>query len=517
MAELIRTVQEFKMKLAHCATILIGTLSIGGGPAQAQDPWDPQGQGTHLQMPEFQSFYIASTSTQTVSAPKGKLSVGSGSFVATVVQNSQQSNLKVRIFDQRPHKNPFGGQTPVEVEYQIVYEKSPGDQNHPLCGKGDADSNWALAIPGGYTQIPGHNTIYDATLQAVSFACVPQIVGKTQTDHGRVIGGGAAAKCVDWGYPPWKFEEAPWIKTASDGDAQKIHHACLVMATADYCGVGPPHTVDGTWIALFNQVAVKEKLLMPLGNPPQFFLKPEVVTNPGIPFRFEAAWKSFVTAEPGAGGALCVTKARWATMPPTLSSASCPALKNARFCENYTEAQLEQMGAKLFSYSLFLDAGLYLCHATDPNAPRWLTNVTDQLVDDGSQGYKYESGNFVCGEKEFEGTVLRWGANGLPFPESFPVSWDGKDGPQPVPLYFHTIASGQYITNTIRKQLADEKNPPTPIGYVLPPNTKPCKYCGAALTLYEKNQQHITTSKVPPKHPFGGARGNLLGYLIKLE
>ena len=55
------------MKLAHCATILIGTLSIGGGLAQAQDPWDPQGQGTHLQrvfvpgLSDYDSFYIQST------------------------------------------------------------------------------------------------------------------------------------------------------------------------------------------------------------------------------------------------------------------------------------------------------------------------------------------------------------------------------------------------------------------------------------------------------------------------
>ena len=100
------------MKLAHCATILIGTLSIGGGLAQAQDPWDPQGQGTHLQrvfvpgLSDYDSFYIQSTLNKPISAPNGVLSVAPGPtlFQAVAIDKNGAHAVNVKVFNNPTHR-----------------------------------------------------------------------------------------------------------------------------------------------------------------------------------------------------------------------------------------------------------------------------------------------------------------------------------------------------------------------------------------------------------------------------
>jgi hypothetical protein len=51
---------------------------------------------------------------------------------------------------------------------------------------------------------------------------------------------GALAKCVRFGYKPWK--------TVKGTSLRDFHQACTRMVRADYCGDGKGHTRDGTLI-----------------------------------------------------------------------------------------------------------------------------------------------------------------------------------------------------------------------------------------------------------------------------
>lgn len=87
---------------------------------------------------------------------------------------------------------------------------------------------------------------------------------------------GAQAKCVRWGYKPWKTR----IGFVSMLD---LYRSCMRMARADYCGDGLSATRDGTPIDIFDVAGIQT---------------PEPVST----MRFEAAW--------GPYGAVCVHHTR---------------------------------------------------------------------------------------------------------------------------------------------------------------------------------------------------------------
>ncbi len=88
---------------------------------------------------------------------------------------------------------------------------------------------------------------------------------------------GTLGKCVRWGYKPWK--------TLDGQSLADFHQACVRMARADYCGDGKPHTVDGTFIDLYDRLGVQRS-------------EPE-----GVATEFEAGWS--------ANGATYINVPRW--------------------------------------------------------------------------------------------------------------------------------------------------------------------------------------------------------------
>ncbi|HRI49157.1 MAG TPA: ADYC domain-containing protein [Pseudomonadota bacterium] len=90
---------------------------------------------------------------------------------------------------------------------------------------------------------------------------------------------GVVAKCVRWGYKPWK--------SVGGTSLADYHQACTRMARADYCGDGISHTENGTLIDVYDDLGIQVKA-------------PQVLTSPLV---FEGAWTS--------GGAYCLTKDRW--------------------------------------------------------------------------------------------------------------------------------------------------------------------------------------------------------------
>lgn len=128
---------------------------------------------------------------------------------------------------------------------------------------------------------------------------------------------GAQAKCVRFGYKPWKA-------TPRGGPMVPLYEACVRMARADYCGDGNATTRDGTQVEIFDDQGVW--------------------TPDNLPgFRFEAGW----TAQ----GAVCVRHTR---VPENLTLEGlvvrCPRLAEAAgaVCD---EAEARRLGAVLFNKS----------------------------------------------------------------------------------------------------------------------------------------------------------------------
>ena len=87
---------------------------------------------------------------------------------------------------------------------------------------------------------------------------------------------GARAKCVRFGY-------APWRETSDGRPMLDWYNACVRMMRGDYCGDGRPFTRDGTIIDIYDRIGVQR-------------------SDEDPSFSFEAAW--------GPEGALCVAHPR---------------------------------------------------------------------------------------------------------------------------------------------------------------------------------------------------------------
>lgn len=138
----------------------------------------------------------------------------------------------------------------------------------------------------------------------------PEYIAVTCTD-------GAQAKCVRFGYKPWK-------KPPRGGAMVPLYEACVRMTRADYCGDGVTATRDGTPVEIFDDQGVW--------------------TPDNLPgFRFEAGWTP--------QGAVCVRRTR---IPENLSleelAKRCPRLADAigTICD---EAEARRRGAVLFNKS----------------------------------------------------------------------------------------------------------------------------------------------------------------------
>lgn len=90
---------------------------------------------------------------------------------------------------------------------------------------------------------------------------------------------GVLAKCVRWGYKPWKTEQGYSLRD--------FHQACTRMVRADYCGTGVPHTQKGVPIDVYDRFGIQKQ-----------------AKNSGM--RFEAAW--------GLDGAVAVDRTRFPGM-----------------------------------------------------------------------------------------------------------------------------------------------------------------------------------------------------------
>lgn len=329
----------------------------------------------------------------------------------------------------RPHPNVYNNSLTSNTrwDYQVQWSLDEREWKN-LCPNGAP----AIVVPyigrlGNFFPSPASN--------AFSFACLPQL-----QDDGSYLGGGVAAKCADWGYSPWNTGDPgpdglPLAVTfADDPEALRYHVTCTAMATADYCGEGTPHTLNNTSIIMFNPGDVKTTA--PVGTPPVSYVSTELGGTRGN-FFLEAAWK--VDSDVNEVGlvknmrahALCLTKKRWSTLPVGACMSSTlpdPRQKGstATYCEDGSKDQLLERGGLLFSYSMFMDAGLY--RFKNGVTGEFLTTA-DVVIDPNDKypysyqprfakgvGYKLDDGGSLGSFNPFEGTVLTEAAwNAGPF------------------------------------------------------------------------------------------------------
>ncbi|HEX8704341.1 MAG TPA: ADYC domain-containing protein [Myxococcaceae bacterium] len=119
--------------------------------------------------------------------------------------------------------------------YHVSYQ-DPADGNwYPLCTKPGGVPTNAIALENrwnyGQGVAGGGSKIYDTT--SFTFACE----------------GAALAKCVRFGYAPWRTK---------NGTSLADHHqACTRMVRADFCGDGTSYTSDGKWVNLYDSLNVQ--------------------------------------------------------------------------------------------------------------------------------------------------------------------------------------------------------------------------------------------------------------------
>jgi hypothetical protein len=184
--------------------------------------------------------------------------------------------------------------------YQARLRAEGADTFEPFCAP-DPSGDTRLMVFQGELDADQH---YIDDPQRFSLSCVS----------------GVQAKCVRWGYAPWR--QAPF----GGASLRPYFEACLRLARADHCGDGVTGTVDGNLIDVYDRVGVQA---------------PEA--DPGE-LSFEAGWDE--------SGAVCVHHMRIAQGRPLDALArDCPRLREQDLGSACDEAGAARRGALLFTRS----------------------------------------------------------------------------------------------------------------------------------------------------------------------
>jgi len=140
--------------------------------------------------------------------------------------------------------------------YTVFYLDTSDSKWKNLCKPDAKNVAKAISLSGSWNQTGA----YVESSKLVTFACTS----------------GVTAKCVRFGYKPWKNVQGKSLRN--------FHQACTRMIRADYCGNGKAHTTEGTQINIYDVLGIQKK-------------------TPESGMVFEAAW--------GIDGATCINHPRW--------------------------------------------------------------------------------------------------------------------------------------------------------------------------------------------------------------
>lgn len=402
--------------------------------------------------------------------------------------------VTLHIAAARLHKNVYTHVLSDVWEYEI--RVVDGGTSSPLC---DDARNAALAVPGLWKA--GAASAFD---QWIAFACVPVEPAKgsaavaghfvlqkpasyTRAQRQRLglpidevegprWAGGAAAKCIDYGYAPWPSGSAALGKTtrtqhkvaASVDAARQFHNLCTRAMTADYAADGRSHTIRGTQIRIFDLTNLPIDDCTGVGLPTSCTLVPPnqpTVPPPAIqqvadvklslgqfhraelvaPSYSQLSYESVWHVDDGVARAACLAKVRWQTIDATelgklhwSPEKDRSGGKNWQYCDARTigSFRAHDTDPVLFVYSAINEKGLYRFKISS-NPARYLTTTRIDALDDGrialAPGLPCEAS--PCIAEKFEGDVLS-----PDVPEDLFRAWTIA------PLFLMRNAAGEFAT-----------------------------------------------------------------------
>jgi ADYC domain len=139
--------------------------------------------------------------------------------------------------------------------YTILFQNSDSLQWQNFCQPDRHNVDKAIPLSGSWDEKGNHHEN-----GRITFACT----------------NGALAKCVRFGYKPWKAVQGRSLRD--------FHQACTRMVRADYCGNGRAHTKEGTTIDIYDRLRIQTR-------------------TPKSGMVFEATWSP--------DGAVSIARTRW--------------------------------------------------------------------------------------------------------------------------------------------------------------------------------------------------------------
>jgi hypothetical protein len=131
--------------------------------------------------------------------------------------------------------NPGTGDNQDVWSYRVSYQHTLDGQWYPICKNADGTPGNAIPLENRWDLRQGVNggggKLYDAS--AFTFACE----------------GAALAKCVRFGYVPWR--------SVNGVSLEQHHQACTRMIRADFCGNGTSYTADGNWVNVYDSMSIQ--------------------------------------------------------------------------------------------------------------------------------------------------------------------------------------------------------------------------------------------------------------------
>ncbi|MFO0580235.1 MAG: ADYC domain-containing protein [Polyangia bacterium] len=205
-----------------------------------------------------------------LSGAVGGRAVAGADFIGAVVtqQEPDGSLFDSTVTDVRT--DPRDPAAEIVLYSLSAYNLSTGTQDN-VCSPDPEGERWATPVYGTWDGSGAH---LDSPTQFL-FACTSGVI----------------AKCVRWGYKPWKV--------LGDRSLAEYHQACTRMARADYCGDGVSYTQDGTLIDLYDDLRIQQRAPLELSSL----------------LLFDAAWTP--------QGAYCIAKDRWLSLQALGPMLSC--------------------------------------------------------------------------------------------------------------------------------------------------------------------------------------------------
>ena len=302
-----------------------GTVEQAGMNMQGMNMQGITLQGMSMLGFQFAGATLSSAPLQNLRLDRGELVGETGS---TTMRGTQLVGAQLIAHARNLDASP---PTTALITYQITAiaaEQSKYDPTgtghtfvYTLEQRNDDDGTWHTACP---ADADDHSI-------AIPLAAVWDEHGDRSTPAGMFTFGcttGVIAKCYRWGYRPW---------VTGFGDLVPMHQTCTRLARADYCGVGVPHTRNGTTINVWDT----------LPSPGPIQRHGGLLGLPPVGMLFEAGWNT--------DGAVCLSHSRWILQDGLGIAALCPdrlvppGLLGETVCDTLSAVLGLDPGARMFN------------------------------------------------------------------------------------------------------------------------------------------------------------------------